>query len=180
MLYNMMREIMKVSIKQWFDSEFLTYQWFITIGVLITFYVVWFILLDKSRATELLLLGALACVAYAFNNLIISTYLGLVEYKIRVMPITPSLLFSSVTLCPIILMIVQQYTTTWKGYFLWAAIGLGGLSLIFAIYTWLGILQWHNGYNALIHFIVLFAAGIGIRAVYLWVIDSTKRNKAIN
>jgi hypothetical protein len=178
-LHDMSKELMRVSTRHWYDNEFLTPGWFVVIGVIIAFYVVWFILLDKSRAAELLLLGALASVAYSFNNLVISNYLGLVEYEIRIAPIVPNLLFSSVTLCPIILMLAQQYAPSWRGYFLWSAAGMAFLSLgIFSVYTWLGILQWYDGYNVFWHFLELFAAAIGTRVIFLWIVHTNKGHAA--
>lgn len=177
MLYDKARELADESLKRWLSEELFSAGWFAIAGVLAAAYIVWFILLDKRRAVQLLLLGSLAAVAYTYLSMVISDHFGLVEYKVRLTPTVLPLLISSVTLTPITLMFAQQYSSSWKGYLLWSAAGIAFLCFVlFPIYTRVGILQWHRGWNYLYHFLVMNVVSIGTRLVFLWIVGTQKRH----
>jgi hypothetical protein len=133
-------------------------------------------LLDKSRAKELLLIGSLTAVFCHINCSIIIENLGLVEYQIRLVPIQSGVFMSSVTLAPIIIMLVQQYTSSWKSYILWAGIGLAFLNfVIFPISMALGILKLHS-WNLFYHFLMVLVIALFTRLIFLWIVGTQKRH----
>lgn len=176
MLYEKERELAELSVRKWTSSEVFTYQWFILAGVVIAAYIIWLKLADRKRGTELLLIGALEAVAKAVFIIIISNELGFFDYTVRLLPITVNIFATSVTVSPVILMLTHQYTSSWKGYLLWSAVGLGFLSFaIFPVYIALGILEFHKGWNVFYHFLVLYTISICVRVVFLWITGTQKR-----
>ena len=176
MLYEKERELARLSLQKWVSDEVFTYQWFILAGVLLLAYVVWLKLVDRSRGTELLLIGALESVGKAIYIIIVGNVFGLFDYTIRLMPIITNIFATSVTVSPIIIMLVHQYTSSWKGYLIWSAIGLGALNLIvFPIYVAIGALQFHHGWNVFFHFLGAYLIAVCVRLVFLWITGTQKR-----
>ena len=176
MLYEKTREVQQLSYQHWINEEFLTPRWFLIVAVLVVIYFIWLKIGDRRRATELLLLGSLAAVAYAINSMIMLGSLGLAEYKVRLFPMLEPLFITSVTISPIILMLAEQYSSSWKGYFLRTGVGLALLNFVlFPIYVALGILAFYN-WNVFFHFLVLTAIALGVRAVFLWITGTKQRH----
>lgn len=176
MLYEKLREYSQLSIQHWLSDEVFTLGWFLQIAVLIVFYTVWLKLLDRRRATELLFIGSLAAVAKSMDSLVLGSMLGLVEYTVRIMPFSVSIFSTSITISPIIVMLAQQYTSSWKGYMLWTAIGTAFLNfVVFPVYMLVGVLKFHN-WNVFFHFPVMFAIVLFVRLVFLWITGTQKRH----
>ncbi len=150
--------------------------WFLEVGVLIIAYVLWLKLLDKRRATELLLIGSLTAMVKTVNIIVLGTLLGFVDYQVRLFPITTNIFVTSVTVSPIIVMLSEQYSSSWGGYMLRSAIGYAILNFIlFPIYTLVGALQFHN-WNVFYYFLVLYSWGLVVRLVFLWIEGIKKRS----
>lgn len=176
MLYEKSREMAQMSMQNWLSNETFSFGWFLLLTLLIVVYAVWLKLLDKNRAGELLLIGSLSAVFFHINIMIMVDIFGLAEYMIRILPLHVPVFASSVTLAPIILMLVQQYTHGWKGYILWSGIGMALLNfVIFPIYTVAGILKFHN-WNVFYHFLVLYAVALFTRFIFLWITGTQKRH----
>ena len=176
MLYEKARELTQLSYQNWVSHEVFSFGWFLIVGVLIVVYSIWLKLLDKSITTQLLLIGSLAAVANTFNNMVLSGYFGLIEYSIRLLPLQPPLFTSSNTLSPIIIMLVQQYTSSWKGYLLWSSIGFAFLNfVIFPTYIFFGIIQYHN-WNVFFNFLALLGISLGVRFIFQWITGTQKRH----
>lgn len=175
MLYEKFRELTRLSVQRWLNEEVFSFGWFLMVAVLIAAYAVWLKLLDRRRATELLLIGSLAAVAKSLNSMIIGSLLGLANYTIRLLPFQSNVFISSITIAPIIVMLAEQYTRSWKGYMVRTAIGIGVLCLIiFSIYDYVGIVEFHN-WNVFYHFVVLFVIAQAVRLTFLWITGTQKR-----
>ncbi len=175
MLYEQEREIVQSSIQKWVVEEVFSFGWFVVLSVLIVAYVIWLKLVDRKRGTELLLLGSLEAVAKVIVLIILGNVLGLYHYNIRLLPINVNIFITSVTVSPIVVMLVQQYKSSWKGFLLWSAIGFAFMNfVIFPIYILLGIVEFHN-WNVFYHFLVIYAGSIGVRVVFLWITGTQKR-----
>lgn len=127
----------------------------------------------------MLLIGSLAAVAFTINAFAIIEFLGFVEYKFKLIPISPPIFITSETVSPIIIMLVQQYTTSWKGYMLWTAFGFSFQNLvIFPYYTAIGILELYKNWNWFYHYLVLFTVAQVVRLAFLWITGTERRNVA--
>lgn len=170
MLYESSRLLVNQSYQHWVSNELFSFGWFFTIGVLVVIYTVWLKLVDKSRLSHLLLLGSLSAVGFIVADMVFMNFLGLAEYKIRPFPLDPPIFIVSVTKAPVLYMLVQQYTSSWKGYLLWASIGTAVLAFgIFPIYSLLGVYQLHN-WNYFYQFLLMLIGGMLARATFLWII----------
>lgn len=116
-MYEKSRELAQLSIQSWLHNEVFSFGWFLMIGTLVIAYAIWLKVVDRSRVIQLLLIGSLAAVAYFLNTIAMADFFGTVSYKIRFIPLYPPI-FTSITISPIIIMLVQQYTSSWKGYLL--------------------------------------------------------------
>lgn len=175
MIYDKERVLAQMSIQNWLSNEVFSFGWFLMLGILIILYAVWLKLLDKQRATQLLLIGSLAAVFYHINFMFMIDFFGLFHYMIRLIPIHTPAFASSVTIAPITIMLVQQYTSSWKGYILWSAIGIAFINfVIFPLYTLIGILEFHN-WNVFYHFLVMLVISLITRLVFLWITGTQKR-----
>ena len=177
MIYEKSRELAQLQLDIWLSSDLFSFKWFVLIGVLAIFYIVWLKLLDKSRIVELLLIGSLAAVAFTINAFILIEFLGLTHYVTKILPISPPIFITSITISPVIIMLVQQYTSSWKSYMFWTAIGFAFLSLIiFPIFTAIGILELYKNWNWFYHYIVLYTVAQTVRLVFLWITGIERRN----
>lgn len=177
-MYEKLREVVQASQQNWKSNEVFSLGWFVILGVLVITYIIWLKLLDRKRGVSLLLIGSLAAVAYALNSMLLGDILGLAEYRIRLIPTSIALFLSSITLSPIIIMLVQQYTSTWKGYFLWSGIGFAVLNfVIFPVYMALGVFVFHH-WNVFYHFLVLYFISLCVRFVYLLIVGRQERSRA--
>jgi hypothetical protein len=176
MLYEKARELTQLSLRHWLDEEVFSFGWFLLVAVLIVAYIVWLKLLDKRRATELLLIGSLEAVAKSINSIVLGGLLGLANYNIKLLPIHPNVFISSITLSPIIVMLAEQYSHSWKSYIIRTAIGNALLCfVIFPVYMLVGALEFHN-WNVFFHFLVLFTISLIVRLAFLWITGTQKRH----
>lgn len=168
MLYETSRLLADLSYQQWISSELFSFGWFVSVGVLIATYGIWFKLVDKRRIKDLLLLGSLCAVAFAVVDTVCVGYLGLWGFTIRLFPFQPPLFIIGLTMGPIMYMLVFQYTSTWKNFLLWNGIGCAIIVLgVLPLYSVLGIFQLYK-WNWFFHYLLFFAAGTVARALLFW------------
>lgn len=117
------------------------------------------------------MIGSLEAVAkLIFSAILLDNILGLYEYRNRLLPIPANVFATGVTLSPIIIMLVTQYTSSWE------AVGNAFLNfVVFPIYTAVGVLEFHRGWNVFYHFLVLYGITICVRVVFLWITGTEKR-----
>ena len=175
MLYEKSRELSQLSLDRWLNEEVFSPQWFLVLGILIVVYVVWIKLLDKRRIKDLLLIGSLTAVAKSLNSMFLGGMLGLADYTVRLIPAYSNILITSMTISPIIVMLAEQYSSSWGGFILRIAIGFAVLCFgIFTLYDQIGILDFYN-WNVFYHFLVLIAVSLIVRCVFLWLSGIEKR-----
>lgn len=176
-MYEKARELAELSIQDWISNEVFSFGWFLMVAIMIVAYAAWLKLVDRKRGTGILLIGSLEAVAkLIIVAILLDNILGLYDYKIRILPVPANVFATSVTLSPILIMLVTQYTSSWKGFLLWAAIGNAFLNfVIFPIYTAIGVLDFHKGWNVFYHFLVLYTIAICVRVVFLWITGTHKR-----
>lgn len=178
-MYEKSVELTQQKIQQWLSNEVFSFGWFVELTILITLYVIWLILLDKKRAKDILLIGALAAVFFHINLQTLTEIFSFLEYKITLLPYDDELFISSVTLAPVIIILVHQYTKSWKGYILWSAIGMALLNFgILRLYISVGALEFYKGWNLFYHYLTLVIVAIFTKLIFLWIAGTQKRNAA--
>lgn len=180
MPYETARLLTYQSYKQWLSTELFSFSWFVMIGILAIVYGIWLKVIDKNRIQSILLLGSLSTVGFFIADMVLIAYLGVAEYKIRIFPWNPPIFIVSITIAPILLMLVYQYTSSWRGYTLWIGIAMAVLAFgLMPIYSLLGIyrlVKWNYFYQ----FIMMFTDGVIARGLLLLVISIEQRHPAAN
>jgi len=177
MTYELARKLAQLSYQHWVSHEFLSFGWFVLIIVNVIFYIIWLKLLDKSRVNHLLLIGSLTAVVFFIGDAVLFSFLGLAEYTISITPVEPPIFSAAVTLIPVIVMLVQQYISSWKGYLLWVSIGMAFLAFVLLpIYSLVGIFQLHNNWNYFYHFLYYLIGVLISRVAFLWIIGIEQRH----
>ncbi len=178
MPYEKARELADASYQKWVSEELFSFGWFLTLFVILFVYTAWLILLKKYKVTQLLLIGSLAAVVFLIFDIVLFAFYGFVEYPISLTPYKPSLFVVNVTLAPVAIMLAEQYARSWKGFLLWAAVGIGAITFaLLPLYRMLGIIKFHNGWNYLIHFLYLYVGAVGVRFVFLLLNGIQKRHQ---
>lgn len=178
MQYETSRLLAYQTYQHWVSKELFSFGWFFIIIVLAIVYIIWFKLVDKSNLRNLLLLGSLASVGFIIGDLVLFNSLGRIEFKIRIFPLMAPIFIVTVTIVPILIMMVHQYTSSWKGYLLWASIGTAVIAFgLGPIYILVGIIQLHN-WNMFYQFLFMLTGGILSRAALLWVIGIEQSHPA--
>ncbi|MGV8983900.1 hypothetical protein [Clostridium sp.] len=176
MQYELSKKLAEESYKRWINDELFSLNWFILLITSVIFYVIWLKLLDKSKAKDFLLIGSLSAVLYLIGDTILLGFFGVAEYKVSITPFMPSLLIVSVTLGPVVIMLAQQFTSSWKGFLLLGSIGMAILAfVILPIYSLLGILKLHN-WNYFYQFLYTLLSALMVRVVFLWIIRIEQRH----
>ena len=177
MLYETARLLAYQSYQHWISIEFLSFQWFVMVGLLIVVYTVWLKLVDTRRITEILLVGSLSTVVFIVIDMVLDGYLGLWGYAIAITPIEPPIFMISVSVAPILHMLALQYTSSWKGYLLWSGIGMAFLAfIILPVYAILGIFVMYKGWNYIYHFTMMFSVGVIARGILQWLLSLEQRH----
>jgi hypothetical protein len=171
MLYEISRQLAYLGYQRWITMELFSTGWFIMVGVLVVIYTVWLKLVDKRRLRDLLLLGSLIAVGFTVADTFLIGNWGVSSYNVSLFPGRPPLFVLSLTVGPIMFMLIQQYTTSWKEYLTWTAIGSAAIAFgLMPFYVWVGILQFYK-WNYIYHFFLTFTAGTIGRAILLWIIN---------
>jgi MFS family permease len=167
-IYEIGRLSANISYQHWISKELFSFGWLVTAGALIVTYGMWFKLVDKRRIKDLLLLGSLCSVAFAVIDTVLVGFLGLWSFKIRLFPFDPPLFIVGLTMGPIMYMLVFQYTSSWRSFFLWNAIGCAVIVFgILPLYSLLGIFQLYK-WNWFFHFLLFFSVGTVARGLLYW------------
>ncbi|HWR42216.1 CBO0543 family protein [Sporomusa sp.] len=134
----------------WVNVEIFSFPWWFSVLFLAVSYIIWWKLLDKSRLIELLLFGSLLAVMSAVIDTIADN-LMLWQYLVKIFPFTPAFFPFHLTLAPITLMIVYQYTNNWSRYLLGTVFAAAIYSFIIApLFVAIGevqLLKWNHGYT---------------------------------
>lgn len=155
-------------LTKWLKQEFLTFEWFFTLFVVLVCYLLFFYLVDKKRIVEILLYGSLVAVAYVVYDSI-GMFFGFWAVKIAISPVYPNFFGSSLTVAPLLAMILYQYKSPWNSFLRWSIL-FSGL-LIFGYYGFLlsnmGIFAYLKPYAKIIDlcsflFVIIVPRGIMI------------------
>lgn len=148
----------------WITEELFSFPWWFSVLFLAGAYIIWWKLLDKSRLIELLLFGSLLAVMSAIIDTLADN-LTLWQYKVRIFPFTPAFFPFHLTLAPISLMIVYQYTNNWYRYLIGtlfaAVIYCFGIAPLFVAIGEVELLKWNHGYT----FITFLARAVIARSI---------------
>jgi hypothetical protein len=105
----------ELSLEHWLRAELNTWHWWLSVGLLIMPWIIWWKLVDRKRIFEILGYGLFIIMFATFSD-VIGSELVLWNYTTRIFPIVPSLLPFDFTIAPVIFMSLYQYYTKWKSF----------------------------------------------------------------
>ena len=121
-------ELNNLILTKWLKQEFFTFEWFFTLFVVLVCYFLFFYLVDKQRIVEILLYGSFVAVAFVVYDSI-GMFFGFWAEKISISPVYPNFFGSSLTVAPLIAMILYQYKSPWSSFLRWSIL-FSGLFII--------------------------------------------------
>jgi hypothetical protein len=176
MLYQARIAVHNLSYTHWITEELLTVRWWGLLMFVIFTYTLCFYLIDKKRFAEILLFGALLAVMVHVVDTFATSFV-LWSFAVRFFPIAPSVFLNDLTLVPLYYMLVYQYTSSLKQYFIWDAIAAGLMSFFFLpMLAFFKIYQLHN-WSYFYNFLVLLAVGVVARLVIAIVMSIEHRRR---
>lgn len=118
-LRNRLIEIRKMSsqlsLEHWIEAELFTWNWWLSVALLITSWIIWWKVVDKKRIFETLGYG-LFIIIFATLSDVIGSELVLWNYPTRILPIVPRLMPFDFAIAPTIFMSLYQFYPKWKGF----------------------------------------------------------------
>lgn len=158
-----------LTYNNWKTEELFSAQWWSLIAIIAISYIVWWKLVDKQRIIQIVLFGSLVSVGRIVMD-IVGNNLVLWSYDIRVLPMIPIPFIHDFTISPLIYMLVYQYSTSWKAFFVFNIVTTGALSFIFlpllSASRVLNLYNWNYFYTFIL---VIFITSLS-RAVMLWLL----------
>jgi hypothetical protein len=168
-------QIMQVSehlnnliVTQWVNQQFLTTTWFFIVFLIIFSYALFFFLADKERIIEILLFGSLVAVMFAIYDSLGQQFGYWASLK-SVLPFTPNFFLGDLTLIPLYAMLVYQYTSSWRSYFLWDTVWAGLFTYGFynALLGYLKVFVYIKPFSVSLDFVLFIIAGLIARAIMI-------------
>ncbi len=162
-------ELWKLTYNNWKTEELFSVQWWSLVIMITISYIVWWKLVDKQRIIQIILFGSLVAVGRIVMD-IIGNNIVLWSYDIRILPMIPVPFIHDFTISPLIYMLVYQYSTSWKSFFISNIVATGSLSFILLpLMSATGILNLYN-WNYFYTFILVILLTTLSRAVMLWLL----------
>jgi hypothetical protein len=167
-IHQMRVTLWELSYASWKTEVLFSPRWWVLVVLIASAYLLWWLLVDKRRLSQILLFGSFIAVGRIVMDLV-GNNLVLWSYDIREVPFVPSPFLHDFTITPIILMLVYQYNHSWKRFLAWTALAVGGITFAFfpalIAFGYLKYYHWNHAYSfVLIIFIVCLsrAALIGL------------------
>jgi hypothetical protein len=169
---DMIENLRRLRIETWnikallWQQNFLAFEWWFIVVAIMAAYFIWWKLTDKRRIIELLLYGSfIAVVRVIFDDWGISS--GRWTYVIDLVPIGQSLFLNDLTIIPLSMMLIYQYSANWRTFVVWLAIVQGATSfLLWPLLITLGILKLHD-WQLYYSYIFVVATAIIMRAILI-------------
>ncbi|HEU4964226.1 MAG TPA: CBO0543 family protein [Bacilli bacterium] len=108
-------QLTATNIAYWTHNTFLTYQWWILVGVLVIPWVIWYFVHDKSRNPELVPKAFLVMIIASLMDSM-GTELHAWGYPHELLPLLPRALAFDLGLLPVMYMLLCQYFVTIKRF----------------------------------------------------------------
>ena len=170
MIHQLRLELWNLTYTQWKTQTLFSIQWWSLIAIIAISYVIWWIIVDKRRLSQILLFGAFVAIQRAVMD-IFGTNVGLWSYDIRLTPLYPSPFVHDFTLTPLALMVVYQTCHSWKKFFVWSGVATAMISFVFfpilSMFGFLKLYHWNDFYS----FGMIFGLSILSRWVVLGVLN---------
>ncbi len=161
-------QIWDITWNRYLAEELLSPRWWGLLIFLLAIYVLWLMLLDKSRALEIVLFGSFVAVQAVMVD-IAGFSRGLWQHNIRLLPVVPGVFPLDFTVVPILLMLAHQYGHTWSRYLAWSALASllfsFGISPAFQYFDIKAYYNWHFAYFVILMMAVALTSRLTIELI---------------
>ncbi|TLS36519.1 CBO0543 family protein [Pseudalkalibacillus caeni] len=150
-------KLKETNLDYWLHHNLFSFSWWFLLITMILFLILWWLLLDKSRMMEILLYGFLVTTLVILLDIIGVSYV-LWGYPNMLTPLIPPILAIDIGHLPFIYMIIYQYSSSRKSFFILMVITSFFLAFIFEpLAAWLRIYElnnWRHIYSFPIYFVI--------------------------
>ncbi|MDR3565575.1 MAG: hypothetical protein P4N59_29625 [Negativicutes bacterium] len=173
MIHQLRLQLWDLLYAQWQEHLFSAQWWFI-VAIMAISYALWWKFVEKPRLLEILLFGCFIAVARTVME-DVGVSAGFWSFNVRLVPMGISLFLNDLTVVPLTLMIVYQYTASWKQFLIWIVIAEGLIT--FAFHPFLSIIgiyrewNWHLYYT----FMIMMFIAVLSRAVLLGILNTVHK-----
>lgn len=105
----------EIRMENFIHQDFLSPQWWFLLSLLIIPWIVWWILVDKTRIKQILLFGTILSILIIYLD-DIGHELNLWDYPIKLITFVPRLNPVDISVLPVMHMLIYQYFTRWKPF----------------------------------------------------------------
>lgn len=148
LIYQKRQELWQLAYSDWLSS-LTTIKFWAMIAFILVAYMIWYKLTDKKRLVDLLLFGSFIAVMRVIVDAF-GEQAGFWYYKEHTIPTSPSMFIHVLTLTPLTFMLVQQRSSNWRQFFIWAAVGAGFLHFltipVLGKLNYVQLMRWNNLY----------------------------------
>lgn len=177
-IHQMRVALWELSYTNWKTEVLFSPRWWILVALIIAAYLIWWVLVEKRRLSQIILFGSFIAVGRIVMDLV-GNNLVLWSYDIREVPFVPSPFLHDFTITPIVLMLVYQYNHSWKKFLIWTAVAVGGITFVFfpalIAFGYLKYYHWNHVYSFVL---ILFIAGLS-RAVLIGVLQLEQEQQRV-
>ncbi len=128
LIYQKREELWQLLLTSW-KQDLPSFRYLGIIAFIALYYYLWYRLTDKRRLVDLLFYGSLITVAWTLVDSF-GVMAGLWLYKHRTLPLLHDVFLRDWTITPLTFMLVQQYSHSWRQFFVWNAVGAGFLAYV--------------------------------------------------
>jgi hypothetical protein len=150
-------KLREMELAYWIKYNLFTFNWWLILLTIITFWIVWWRFLDKNRLVEILLFGSFATIIANVLD-VIGTSFVLWSYPYALFPVATPLLPANLVGFPVVYMLTYQYYPGAKEFFvasvcvsLFFAFGVEVLLEVLGIYQ---PLDWKHVYSFPIYILI--------------------------
>jgi hypothetical protein len=167
---DLQREYAQLAIENWLTDGLFTWTWWFLISATVIPWLIFFYLLDRSRALSIWLFGLMQILITTFTD-DLGSELNIWVYPIKFVPVSLIAMPFDFSIIPVFFMLVYQYFKTWRTF----SMALFGVSLIFSfvgepLSVWVGAVSYH-GWKYYHSFIFYIFSGMFARAfTQKWII----------
>ncbi|MGG5253451.1 CBO0543 family protein [Neobacillus sp. SM06] len=151
--------------QHWMNVELFSLQWWLLVLLMIVPWIIWWRLIDKKRMVEILLYGFFVIVTSTILD-DIGSHILLWDYHFNLTPLVHQLGPINLSVLPISFMVIYQYCSTWKSFFIWHVfLAAGGSFVVEPFFAYMGIYElykWKFFYSFPIYILIALLLRLAI------------------
>lgn len=159
-------KLIRAELETWLNNEFLTFHWWILVAFLIFPWVAWFLLANRHRLLETVLVGLMVIIPTTLLDAV-GNDLSFWSYPTQLVPLTPRAIPFDMSMVPVAYMLMYQYFKTWRSFLIALVCMAGTFAFIGEPISHLLELVVYIKWKYVYSFIYYIVLGISIRSIVL-------------